>query len=320
MSSKTEAVQFLKTHDSFLILGHKEPDGDCVASQITMASIVSGLGKKASLHSVGPFDRPEIEGFAEQFTGSIPSEKLSGAAVIIVDCSTPDRTGSLGSAVEGLPTLVIDHHSAGETFGTVRYVDDACPSTTFLVFSLFEELKIPVDPGTARLLLFGFCTDTGFFRHLGRGSPETFQTLSRISACGTSPQEVYMMIYGRRELSGRKLLADLLLRVESYKEGRLLVSWQTTEDRKRHGALQRGEDELYRLLQTVRGAVVIAFIKEEREGGYSVGLRSNSPVDVGKVAAGFGGGGHRQAAGFDIKGSLESVKDVVVKTVSSILG
>jgi len=321
MSPKTDAVRFLKAHESFLILGHKEPDGDCVASQITVASIISELGKNASLHSVGPFDRPEIEGFADRFTDVIPPERLPGAAVIIVDCSTPDRTGSLGTAVEGLPTLVIDHHSAGETFGTVRYVDDASPSTTFLVFTLFEELKIPVDAETARLLLFGFCTDTGFFRHLGRGSPETFRTLSRISACGTSPQEIYMMIYGRRDLSGRKLLADLLLRVESHLDGQLLVTWQTMEDRRRHDSRQRGEDELYRLLQTVRGAMVIAFIKEEREGGgYSVGLRSNSSVDVGKIAASFGGGGHRQAAGFDISGTLESIKDKVLKTVSSILG
>jgi phosphoesterase RecJ-like protein len=319
VSSKKQAIAFLRAHDSFLILGHKEPDGDCIASQITVAAIVAALGKKASLHSVGPFDRPEIEGFADQFTAVIPAEKLPGAAVIIVDCSTPDRTGSLGALVEGLPTLVIDHHSAGETFGTVRFVDDSSPSTTFLVFSLFEALRIRVAPAMAHLLLFGFCTDTGFFRHLGAGSPETFRTLSRITACGTSPQEVYMMIYGRRDLSGRKLLADLLLRVETHGEGKLLVTWQTMEDKKQHGATQRGEDELYRLLQTVRGAVVVALIKEESQGRYSVGLRSTPSVDVGMTAAGFGGGGHRQAAGFDISGTLESVKDAVVKAVTPLL-
>jgi len=315
---KSDAIDFLRTHDSFLILGHKEPDGDCIASQIAIATILSALGKKASTHSVGPFDRPEIETFANRFTAVIPDEKLRDAAVIIVDCSTPDRTGALGSQVEGLPTLVIDHHSAGETFGTARYVDDRAPSTTFLVFSLFEELGITVDPETAHLLLFGFCTDTGFFRHLGKGSPETFQTLSRIAACGTSPAEVYMMIYGRRDLSGRKLLGELLVRVESYREGRLLISWQTIEDRRKHEVRQRGEDELYRLLQTVRGAVVVALIKEEGEDRFSVGLRSNPSVDVGRVAASFGGGGHRQAAGFDIPGTLDSVKAVVIKAFANV--
>jgi len=317
--SKLEAVDFLRAHESFLVLGHKEPDGDCIASQITMASIITALGKKVSIHSVGPFDRPEIEGFAERFTSVIPDEKLRRAAVIIVDCSTPDRTGDLGARVAGLPTLVIDHHSAGEIFGTARYVDDLAPSTTFLIFSLFEEMHVAVDPQTAHLLLFGFCTDTGFFRHLGAGGPETFRTLARIAECGTSPAEVYMMIYGRRDLSGRKLLGELLLRVETHREGRLLMSWQTMEDKRRHNARQRGEDELYRLLQTVRGAVVVAFVREEGEGRYSVGLRSNPSVDVGKIAASFGGGGHRQAAGFDIEGTLDSVKGTVVEAFASQL-
>lgn len=101
--------------------------------------------------------------------------------------------------------------------------------------------------------------------------------------------------------------------METHREGRLLITWQTAQDRERHGAGQRGEDELYRLLQTVRGAVVVAFIKEERGGAYSVGLRSSSTVDVGKIAAGFGGGGHRQAAGFDIKGTLDSIRATVIE-------
>jgi phosphoesterase RecJ-like protein len=128
-----------------------------------------------------------------------------------------------------------------------------------------------------------------------------------------------MMIYGRRDLSGRKLLGELLLRVETHREGRLLMTWQTMEDKRRQNARQRGEDELYRLLQTVRGVVVVAFLREEGEGRYSVGLRSNPSVDVGKIAASFGGGGHRQAAGFDIEGTLDSVKGTVVEAFASQL-
>ena len=319
MSMTSDAAGFLKAYDNFVILGHREPDGDCVASQITISTLTAALGKTASIHSVGPFDRPEIEEFAERFTSEIPQERLTGAAAIVVDCSTPDRTGALGGRIEGLPALVIDHHSAGETFGTVRFVDSAVPSTTMLIFSLFEELDVPVDPVTARLLLFGLCTDTGFFRHLGANSPATFQALSRLSERGTSPAEVYMMIYGRRDLSGRKMLGEMLTRVESCWNDRLLITWQTLEDRRIHGARQRGEDDLYRLLQTVRGTMVVAFIKEEKAGLYSVGLRSNSSLDVGTIAAGFGGGGHRQAAGFDIPGTLESVRKTIIDTFAPLL-
>jgi len=314
----TEAVYFIRAHDSFLVLGHKEPDGDCVASQLALAALLRALGKKADLHSAGPFDRPEISQFAAQFTSVVPAEDRSTKAVVITDCSTPDRTGSLGAVVNGLPTLVIDHHSAGEKFGDARLVDSSAPSTTMLVLALFEAFGCKPDAETARLLLFGLCTDTGFFRHLGPGSQDTYRSVARLVELGTSTAEVYMLVYGGRELSSRKLLAEMLARAENHSGGRIILTWQMIADRQRLGALQRGEDDLYRLLQTIKGNVAVVLIKEEGEGVFSVGLRSAPEVDVGKVAAGFGGGGHRQASGFDIRGTLESVKASVLEVLAPL--
>ena len=99
----------------------------------------------------------------------------------------------------------------------------------------------------------------------------------------------------------------------------LIVTWQMIEDRHRLNAHQRGDDDLYRLLQTVKGNVVVALIKQEGEGAFSVGLRSTLAVDVGAVARAFGGGGHRQASGFDIAGTLESVKAAVVQALSPLV-
>jgi phosphoesterase RecJ-like protein len=128
-----------------------------------------------------------------------------------------------------------------------------------------------------------------------------------------------MMVYGRRELSSRKLLAEMLTRVESHWADRLLMTWQAVGDRDRLAVLQRGEDDLYRLLQTIRGNIVVAHIKEEREGHFSVGLRSNTTLNVGAIAASFGGGGHKQAAGFDIAGTLDSVKKALLDTFAPLL-
>lgn len=316
MYDTTEAVRFIRSHESFVVLGHKEPDGDCIASQIAMATLLRALGKMASLHSAGPFDRPEIVQFESIFSATVPVERRSSTAVIILDCSTPDRTGPLGATVAGLPCLVIDHHSAGETFGDARMVDSSAPSTTILVLDLFEATGVAPDTDTARLILFGLCTDTGFFRHLGAGSAEAYRAIARLVERGTSTADVYMMVFGRRELASRKLLAEMLQRAESRWADRLILTWQTIADRERLDARQRGDDDLYRLLQTIKGNVVVALIKEEGKGQYSVGLRSTSAVDVGAVAGSFGGGGHRQASGFDIRGSLESVKKAVIEALT----
>jgi bifunctional oligoribonuclease and PAP phosphatase NrnA len=314
-----DARAFINSHSSFFVLGHKEPDGDCVASEVAVGTLLVALGKAATLHSAGPFDRPEISDFGHRFSATIPTDRPAGAAVIIVDCSTPDRTGPLGSMIEGLPCLVIDHHSAGESFGDARYVDSSAPSTTMLVHQLFEDMGVAFDVEVAQLMLFGLCTDTGFFRHLGQGGAETFRAVARLVEHGTSTAEVYMMVYGRRDLSARKLLAEMLTRTESHWNGRLLLTWQLLADRQRVSAAQRGEDDLYRLLQTIQGNVVVALIREEHEGLFSVGLRSNASVDVGRIAAAFGGGGHRQASGFDIPGSLASVRATLLDTFQPLL-
>jgi phosphoesterase RecJ-like protein len=314
-----DAVRFIQSHSAYLVLGHKEPDGDCIASQVAVATLLVALGKTATLCSAGPFDRPEISDFADRFSSTVPADRRQGTAVIIVDCSTPDRTGSLGSMIEGLPCLVIDHHSAGETFGDARFVDSSAPSTTMLVHQLFEDMGVAFDGEVARLMLFGLCTDTGFFRHLGQGGAATFRAVARLVEHGTSTAEVYMMVYGRRDLSTRKLLAEMLGRTESHWNDKLLLTWQLIADKDRTGAAQRGEDDLYRLLQTIKGNVVVALIREEKEGFFSVGLRSNSTLDVGAVAASFGGGGHRQASGFDIHGTLESVRKTVLDALRTPL-
>jgi phosphoesterase RecJ-like protein len=310
-----EAVSFIRSHESFVVLGHKEPDGDCVASQIAAATLIRALGKEATLHSVGPFDRPEIAAFEPDFSATVPMERRSSTAVVILDCSTPDRTGPVGATVVGLPCLVIDHHSAGERYGDARMVDSSAPSTTILVLDLFEAMGVTPDTDTARLILFGLCTDTGFFRHLGTGSADTYRAIARLVERGTSTADVYMMVYGRRELASRKLLGQMLQRAESHWSDQLILTWQMIADREQLAAHQRGEDDLYRLLQTVKGNVVVALIKEEWKGAFSVGLRSTAAVNVGAIAASFGGGGHRQAAGFDIQGSLESVKKLVIEVL-----
>lgn len=314
-----EAARFIRAHSSFLVLGHKEPDGDCIASQLALSALLEALGKTVGLYSAGPFDRPEITSFNELFSARIPDERLTGSAAIIVDCSTPDRTGPLGERVKNLPCLVIDHHSAGEIFGDARCVEPSAPSTTMLVLQLFEDMGVAVKAEMGKLLLFGLCTDTGFFRHLGQNGADTFRSVARLVEIGTSTAEVYMMVYGKRALAGRKLLAEMLARVESHWDDRLLLTWQTIADRERLSVVQRGEDEVYRLLQTIKGNVVVALVKEEAEGVFSVGLRSNSSQDVGAIAASFGGGGHRQASGFDISGTLETVKKTLIDTFSPLL-
>ncbi len=310
----------LKKKYRYLILGHKEPDGDCVASQVVMGHFLRRLGHEVFLLSEGPFDRPEIAEFESSFRKDFnPKELNDSDRAVVLDCSTPDRVGRFQFVLEKVETLVIDHHSSRKDFGDISIVDSYAPSVTYIIQHLLEELGHNFDTYEARLLLFGLCTDTGFFRHVEGNEVEIFSAVSRLVKKGVTLKDAFYMMYGNRDISKRKLLGKMLERVKSYDEGRILTTFQTIEDRARVMGHSRGDDELYMLLQTVRNNEVVVYIREEEWGGCSVGLRSRDRIDVGKIAGEFGGGGHRLAAGFDMDTSIEETERVVVERLRKAL-
>ncbi len=311
---------FFAGHDNFLLMSHTEPDGDAIGSQLALASFLRRIGKRAGLFSPGPFRRPEIMQWKPLFQERIPaSERGSGSAAVILDCSTGERIGEgLASDIEGLPAAVIDHHASGEVFGNCRFVEPTAPSVTYLVLLLIEALGHSPDLEEARFILFGLCTDTGFFRHLGPGSREVFRAVARLTEAGASTQEVHRMVYGGRTLPARHLLGRLLERTEAHFGGRLLLTVETLRDKAQLGIESRDSDMLFQLLQSVSGCEAVALIREEEPGQSSVGLRSRNPVDVGSFARDHGGGGHRNAAGYNRAGDAASVRNELLADMGGV--
>jgi phosphoesterase RecJ-like protein len=270
----------------FLVFGHVEPDGDCVASQLALAGFLRRRGNYVEVFSAGPFDRPETAQFREHFRSEIRAADLQGYPVaVVLDCSTPERIGALAEGIEGLPTVVIDHHAAGRDFGSVRWVVPEAPSTSFLVQRLIESFPAKPTSEEAELLLFGLATDTGFFRHLEQGSAGVFAAVARLSEAGASPRSVYRRIHSGWRLNKVRLLARSLERARFELEERVLITWQS-----------------------VQGVEIVAFVQEEAPGSCAVGLRSNGDFDVGALAADLGGGGHKRAAGYSRKGTIAEVE------------
>jgi phosphoesterase RecJ-like protein len=302
-------LHFLEDHNAFLVVGHTEPDGDCIASQLTLVRWLRRRGKRAVALSEGPFDRPEVAAFAREFSIAPDGDFPDPDAVVVIDCSALERTGELSRLAEGLPSLVVDHHASGSSFGDVRLVDPGTPATTLLVYDLIVRAGDRLVAEDADLLLFGFCTDTGFFRHLDPESAPSLRKVAGLLEAGASPRRVYRAIYSGRRLGQAKLLGRMLERVESHCGGRVLLTWQDLEDRRRAGEEARGSAELYTLLQMVGGSEIVVMVKEEAEHSCSVGLRSSGGFDVGHLAQSLGGGGHRPAAGYVEDGTIEEVKD-----------
>jgi phosphoesterase RecJ-like protein len=317
-----DVVAYLEGHENFLLFGHIEPDGDCVASQLALRSFLERRGKQVSAFSEGPFDRPEIKPYESRFRNRVEAADLEGApAAVILDCSTADRVGEMGRAIQKLPVLVIDHHTSGEVFGDVRWVVPQAPSVTYLIQRLIEEYPDRPTPEEAELLLFGLARDTGFFRHLVEKSGFVFEAAARLVDTGASPRKIYRMIHSGWEFSKTKLLALSIQRAQQAFRGRVLLTYQTLEDLRSMGSkAARGSDEVYRILQAVQGVEVVAFMQEEAQDRCSVGLRSNGACDVGSLARSMGGGGHTLAAGYTVPGSIADIREQLLQALTPLLG
>jgi phosphoesterase RecJ-like protein len=317
-----ELLQFIKAGSKFIIAGHKEPDGDCVGSQLALRSVLMRLGKEAVVCSAGPFKRTELKDYAEQFI-SVPSEETkAGAKLIIVDCSGKERVGDIQEAIEQLPCAVIDHHSAvthpPSSPNAPVYVDANSPSCTLLIEKLISALGLELTGEEANLLLFGLCTDTGFFRHLTEKNPSVFESAANMIRCGASPKNVYNVMNGGKSFNSRILLGRILSRTESHYDGRLMLSYETFEEFSTFGFEARDSDNLNRMLLSVDGVKAVVVIRQECEDSCTVSLRSTDKIDVSQIAASLGGGGHKNASGLTMKGSISDIKEVMLNSFKSI--
>ena len=310
-----EIIKFITDYPDFCVLGHSEPDGDCLGSQLAISILLQRLGKKVSLCSPGPFRRPEIKEFEPLFMDRIP-EEMKDCAVLIMDCSTMERIGEgLKDDIAGLPVGVIDHHGSGEKFGDVQWILPAAPAVTLMVLHLYSAFGIKPGKSESEYLFLGLATDTGYFRHLDASSAGTFEAAESLVKAGVNPKEIFHRMNGNRSLESKILLGRLLARTEPRCGGKVLVTWETLEEKNRFGEENRDSDILYMQLQSVSDAEVIILVREESEDLRSVGLRSLRKIDVGALAGRMGGGGHQRAAGFNTRDS----RDEIIRKLLEIL-
>ena len=311
-----ECIDFIHHYEIFLIAGHKEPDGDCIGSSLALSFFLQRLGKKTVLLSAGPFKRLEVKMYEPLFSAKVPDfvySQKEQAAVIIVDCSNTARTGDLENEIAPFPTIVIDHHATNSSCNAASLVYTEAPSTTFLVQSIIEYMYGCVTKEEAEMLFFGLSTDTGYFRHLDERSAEVFNYAARLVAAGVSPKQIFAKINGGKSFGSRTLISRVLSRMQQYYNGKLVVSYETLADTEEFGLESIYSDTLYQLIQSIAGVKAICIVRQDTKTHCSAGFRSLDTIDVSVIAASFGGGGHKQAAGLYIEGTVENLIPQFIK-------
>lgn len=310
------------------VMSHVRPDGDALGSCAAMRHWLRGRGHDAVIVNPSPipprydFLIPEPEAYHRY--GEAPPEALADRdLILILDLSS---WGQLGPAEDFVrrstaPRVVIDHHASQDDMGAIVLKDVSAEATGTLVLRAIEALGAPNDgdltPAIARAILTAIAMDTGWFTHPNT-RPETLATVGRLLAAGADLAETHRLLHKRHTMGRMRLTGHALSTFELSSNGRIAHATVTLADFERFGAIPADTEDLIDFLTSVNGVEFAALFTEQRDGGAKASLRSRRH-DCAALAARFGGGGHRAAAGATLPGPLETARARVLEAIREVV-
>jgi bifunctional oligoribonuclease and PAP phosphatase NrnA len=309
-------VDALRSNDRFVVVSHENADGDALGSLLATTLALRQLGKDAVMYLSGDSPVPREYAFMH-FDGllrDVPDD-IEERVLVAVDCAQADRIGPDPEPIlRAKLTLDIDHHHDNSRFGDVNLIVPNASSTGEVMRDVFRELGVELTPEIAEPLYIALVTDTGRFQYTNT-TPKALRLAAELVEAGADVHAVFQQVYESVEFAKLKLLARALENARVVEGGRIVVSVLLRGDFTAAGAVEAYSEGIIDYLRAVEGSELAVLIREPpRESGPTrrVSLRSSvDEVDVSAIARLFGGGGHRQAAGFSSESSVDEIIEIV---------
>jgi phosphoesterase RecJ-like protein len=312
----------VKAADKFLLTTHENPDGDALGSLLATQRILEALGKDSVMFlAAKEFPLPvEYRFLPLEEVFHEPPADIADRIVIFLDCGNIDRMPVDFLRNGDNKAINIDHHHDNTRFGTINVVDVDASSTAEIIYDLAGILGVELTPEIANALYVALVTDTGKFMYENTDARSHRMAAGLIEA-GVQVNDVYRRLYEHAPVEKLKLLGHALDRIELRDDGRLAVTYISTEDYASTGTSEALTEGIIDHLRTIDGAVVAAVVRDQPESGRSarkVSMRStDGRVDVSAIARARGGGGHRRAAGFSTDLSYEQVVEFLTGEIET---
>jgi phosphoesterase RecJ-like protein len=291
-----------------LIVSHIMPDGDTLGSALGLAWALRARGIEARLSCADevPADFAFLPGLADYAVRPLTDEQ----AVLVVDSSDLERIGSIygEAAFARVPVVNIDHHVTNLSFGNINLIVPKA-STAELVLDVITFLEIPLDQRIATCLLTGVVTDTRGFR-TSNTTADTLRAAVRLVEAGAPLSEITDAVFSHRSLDTLRLWGPALSNVQ--RRGRIVWAEITQEMLREAGVDISAAGGLVNFLSSFHEAQVAIVFRELEDGRVDVSMRAIPALDVSQVALAFGGGGHPQAAGCTVVGTLPDVRERII--------
>ncbi len=309
-------LRAIKDGSRFLVASHANPDGDALASTMALTLALREMGKEAVAYN------------KDGVTGEMAFLPAIGTLVDVLksderfDAGFILDSGELRRAGENLDRhceilVNIDHHPHSERFGAIHYVDETACATGALIYRILKTADHEISTAVATCLYTAILADTGSFRYSNANS-EAFRIAADLVEKGISPWEVASNLYENRPEKRIRLLAEALQTLTVSKCGRYGSISVTDSMFARTEAEEEHTDGFINYPRSIQGVEVALFFRQTGARQFKIGFRSKGRVDVGQLARDFGGGGHHNAAGATMEGSLEEVRQKVFSCLDSM--
>ncbi|RJX31141.1 MAG: bifunctional oligoribonuclease/PAP phosphatase NrnA [Desulfurivibrio sp.] len=296
----SEIIPVLRGAGNILIATHVFPDADALGAQLALGNILRSLGKKVYLYSEEPAHYIlEFLPGSDRLSIGLPELDQFDCGVAL-DCGDDMRLGKVKDYLLNIhPFVVIDHHTGHKNFGDIRWVDAGKSSTGEMVYELAQAMDADIDYDTAYCLYSAIVSDTGSFKYAST-SADTLRIAGELVGRGVKPAEISGKIFDNFTRNRLQLLQEVLATLTLYEDEQLAVITVTREMYDKTGTTAADTELFINYPRSLEMVKVAAFVKETKEY-VGVSLRSKDQFDVAQVARLFGGGGHRNAAGFKLR-------------------
>ncbi|CAK8719153.1 Phosphoesterase RecJ domain-containing protein [Candidatus Electronema halotolerans] len=345
---RTRIRQAIEQAQNIVLATHVRPDGDALGATLGLADILSMTGRQVlcyfeePLGTLGQFlvkdmlrrktdlrkaaafrvhDLLRIETDIGQVAAFVQEcgQNIMG---ICLDCGDLSRLGKNGEALRKIrPFAVIDHHQSNDGFGDLHWIEPHRSSTGEMVYDLAADMGLAesVSPAAAKCLYTALVTDTGSFQY-DAVSSHTFAVAARLMERGAKPAEISEQLYAQATFGSLQLLQLVLATLQTFRDDQVAMMQVSQKMLQTTGTTYEDCDSLINFPRSVGTVRVAVLLKEKENREISVSLRAKGDCDVAKVAAQFGGGGHRNAAGFRLHDlSLEQMQAVLMPVLEEAL-
>lgn len=304
-----------------LVVSHIRPDGDAIGSLLGLGLPLRHAGKDVVL--LVSDGLPGDMNFLPGSDTIVASTSGTFDLVISVDASEPERLGSAFLKQYGIPDINIDHHVTNSQFGSLNLVEPGSAATAQMIADNLAGFGLECTAEAAQALLTGMLTDTIGFR-VRSVTPQTLRTAANLMEQGANLPHLYKQALLQRSFEAARYwgagLSTLAL------EGKIVWAVLTLDDRAEAGYPGSDDADMINIMSGIKNAPIAVLFIEQADGKASAGpkvkvsWRAQDHTDVSAIAAQFGGGGHRAAAGAEVDGDLATVQRSVLEATSAAVG